>query len=202
MNKIICHIPLLQPFIHTTYFLEFIFLEEDLQKNFEGFTQFCDKDIMIEILTYYGHVHKINYLKKELMVYAEMNKKIVKQKAYLKGQFLDLKLYEAFLEGGPQSILQIAIIMQCGPSSYWQYLTISTSLLSFSFTATKMLLEYPTKVSTLDLFYLSQHIIEIKLFLGFSYQNIFSYGKLYHFSTNVNKHLGKDIINCSYFCTI
>ena len=59
---------------------------------------------------------------------------------------MDLKLYEAFLEGGPQSIVQLMIVMQGGLINYFQIVTIITSLLSFTLAATEIYLRYPTKV--------------------------------------------------------
>ena len=84
--------------------------------------------------------------KNAIYKFAKINYDINKEKTFLQTEFLDMKLFETFLEGGPQSILQIAIFIRYGPTEYWQYVTIATSLLSFCLSATYMYLQYPTKV--------------------------------------------------------
>ena len=90
--------------------------------------------------------HHIPSEKKILLKIAKKVEKIKTHRTYLIGQFMDLKLYEAFLEGGPQSIVQLMIVMQGGLTSYFQIFTIATSLLSFTLAATEIYLRYPTKV--------------------------------------------------------
>ena len=101
--------------------------------------------------------------KNALFKFAKINDDINKQKTFLQAEFLDMKLFETFLEGGPQSILQIAIIIMYGPTDYWQYVTIATSLLSFCLSATYMYLQYPTKVILIiDFGFDMQNILIIK----------------------------------------
>ena len=90
--------------------------------------------------------HHIPIEKKMLLKIAKKVEKIKIHRTYLIGQFMDLKLYEAFLEGGPQSIVQLMIVMQGGLTSYFQIFTIATSLLSFTLAASEIYLRYPTKV--------------------------------------------------------
>ena len=84
--------------------------------------------------------------KQELIELAKTNEYICQHKAFVSGRFLDHKLYEAFLEAGPQSIFQLMIVLQSGFMDEFQIFTILTSILSFIHTATEMYLAYPTKV--------------------------------------------------------
>ena len=84
--------------------------------------------------------------KQELIELAKTNEYITQHKAFVCVRFLDHKLYEAFLEAGPQSIFQLMIVLQSGFMDEFQLFTILTSILSFIPTATEMYLEYPTKV--------------------------------------------------------
>ena len=138
----VCHIPLIQPFIHASYLFEFNYLTQDEKANIMQYENFSNEQI--------GN-HKdsleLQLSKDKLEEFATINKDIKNYRLVLQGKFLKLKILEAFLEGGPQFILQMTIMMQNGPSSYSQYVTIATSLLSFSLAATKILLNFPTEVS-------------------------------------------------------
>ena len=146
------HFPLIQPFIHLSYMLEFQLLEEKLQENYKNYIQHINKivngdyDTSLEKLAEDQRLNIEDHDKNALYKFAKINDDIIKQRTFLQAEFLDMKLFETFLEGGPQSILQIAIIIIYGPSDYWQYVTIATSLLSFCLSATYMYLQYPTKV--------------------------------------------------------
>ena len=154
MNKILCHIPLIQPFIHTTYFVELMLLDQDFKENINAYNGFA------EMFNESYSIFSKCQAKKDLIYFAETNEKIIKQKIFLRGQFLDHKMYEAFLEGGPQSILQLTILMQKGLSSPWQLFTIVTSFLTFCLCATEMLQNYPTRVSIIfiKVHFLNLHI--------------------------------------------
>ena len=149
MRKKLCktlyHFPLFQPFIHIAYFLELIYHDLHLKMSFENHVTFSKRLISRE---YTGALsdHHIPIEKKMLLKIAKKVEKIKTHRTYLIGQFMDLKLYEAFLEGGPQSIVQLMIVMQGGLTSYFQIFTIVTSLLSFTLAASEIYLRYPTKV--------------------------------------------------------
>ena len=70
-----------------------------------------------------------------------------KRKIALLSEFQEKKLYEAFLESGPQMILQLSITLRNGISGYSQILTILTSFLTFVFASGKFFWHYPTLVS-------------------------------------------------------
>ena len=113
--------------------------------NLENYETFSERLISREFTGPLSD-HHIPIEKKMLLKIAKKVEKIKIHRTYLIGQFMDLKLYEAFLEGGPQSIVQLMIVMQGGLTSYFQIFTIATSLLSFTLAATEIYLRYPTKV--------------------------------------------------------
>ena len=119
-----------------------------MQTNFENYVKFSERLITRECTGPLSD-HHIPSEKQILLKTAKTVEKIKTHRTYLIGQFMDLKLYEAFLEGGPQSIVQLMIVMQGGLTSYFQIFTIVTSLLSFTLAATEIYLRYPTKVYTI-----------------------------------------------------
>ena len=72
-----------------------------------------------------------------------------KKKTKVMNDFLQLKLYEAFLEAAPQAILQIMIVFRQGFSSPLDIFTITTSMLSLSLCAINLYWKYPTQVCDL-----------------------------------------------------
>ena len=176
MFGFIKHFPMIQPIIHLSYVLEFQLLDEALQNNYSNYIRHIDKftnknDVNHEYDDYDNSCKKAidsldqmaycdvkteeliipktilaNCDRNAIFKFAKINDDIKKQKTFLQTEFMDMKLFETFLEGGPQSILQIAIFIMYGPADYWQYVTIATSLLSFCFSSTYMYLQYPTKV--------------------------------------------------------
>ena len=54
-----------------------------------------------------------------------------KKKTRVMNEFLQLKLYEAFMEAAPQAILQVMIVFRRGFSGPMDIFTISTSLLQW-----------------------------------------------------------------------
>ena len=68
------------------------------------------------------------------------------KKTKVMNDFLQMKLYEAFLEAAPQSILQIMIVFRRGFSDPMDIFTITTSMLSLTMCATNLFWKYPTQV--------------------------------------------------------
>ena len=69
----------------------------------------------------------------------------------IKGEFHDFKIMESFLEGAPQSILQLMIILQQETLIQvgWDtWLSIGVSFLNFTYGAAGIYCERPTKVCT------------------------------------------------------
>ena len=161
INKTLC-LSIFRPFIHFAYLVELKFIDEDLKQNFNNYVRFADK--LIE------NVQKINNEedKLKLMRFGENNEKLLNQRDLLRSQFFSEKLYETFFENCPQGMLQLMIIMQSGVTSYFQYFTICTSILSFSLSAVEMLLLNPTKVSIISNFNLLKRLYH-------SYMGVYGY---------------------------
>ena len=83
---------------------------------------------------------------KESIEIAKECDRLQKKKTMVMNDFLNMKLYEAFLEAAPQAILQIMIVFRKGFSDPMDVFTISTSLLSLTACATNLFWKYPTKV--------------------------------------------------------
>ena len=62
------------------------------------------------------------------------------------GDHYKSKIYETFLEGAPQSMLQLYIVLETGNITELQWATLLSSFFSFTYSATGIFLEYPTKV--------------------------------------------------------
>ena len=67
--------------------------------------------------------------KSKMFQHGVTHEKHIKDKAQLLTNFLDYKLYEAFLESGPQFVFQLMVIFQDGVSSPVQWFTIVIILL-------------------------------------------------------------------------
>ena len=109
-----------------------------MDENFKDYVTFADK--VIENGNDDLNEDKVD----QLYALARKDDERKKKTNHLNLQVLKMKLFEAFLESGPQSIVQLMIIMKNGVSDNFQLFTLFTSFLSFSKTATKLYLEYPT----------------------------------------------------------
>ena len=85
------------------------------------------------------------------------------KKTRVMNDFLQMKLYEAFLEASPQAILQIMIVFSRGFSDPMDVFTITTSMLSLTMCATNLYWKYPTLVSIflIDVFSQENILIEV-----------------------------------------
>ena len=117
-----------------------------MQENINEYNRYSEK---FQDPSY--EANELNKDKQELIELAKTNEYITQHKAFVCGRVLDHKLYEAFLEAGPQSIFQLMIVLQNGFMDEFQLFTILTSILSFIPTATEMYLAYPTKVKKVHL---------------------------------------------------
>ena len=120
-----------------------------MDENFKNYVTFADK--VIENGNEDPNEDKLD----QLHMHARKDYERKKKQNNLNLQVLNMKLFEAFLESGPQSAVQIMIIMKNGVSDRFQLFTLFTSFLSFSKTATKLYLEYPTAEVTCCLLYTS-----------------------------------------------
>ena len=91
---------------------------------------------------------KNNYLE-QIKYLVEKNVEARKQIRKVMGEICNFKIMETFLEGAPQSILQLYIVIQTKDIKEVElltWLTITISILSFTLTSVEMYLEHPTEV--------------------------------------------------------
>ena len=85
----------------------------------------------------------------KISVFVKMNYNAKKYQKQIMGDYFNFKKIETFLEGVPQSILQLEIALQdhkIEDVDWFTWLTISTSIVSFTFTTADIFLQHPTKV--------------------------------------------------------
>ena len=132
------HVPILQPFVHLTFFTELRRLDNKIQENQQDYTDFA--------ASLESNEKTLEEKVKDAFKYGHSNHNNLKEKNTLLAKFLDLKLLEAFLEAGPQFAFQISVILQDGISSGTQIFTIVTSALSLTWASSELYLKYPTEV--------------------------------------------------------
>ena len=116
-----------------------MFLHQDsqqLKKQFEEKTDQIGKDAR-KAKESEAEVKQIANMANDANVYTEE----------LQGTFFDMKIYEAFLEGAPQSILQLYIILTSCEIKPFQWFTLITSFLAFTYASSEIFLKCPTKAS-------------------------------------------------------
>ena len=59
----------------------------------------------------------------------------------------EYRIFEAFLEGAPQSILQLYIILSSCSIQDFQWLTLVSSFMAFTYASSEIYLKCPTKVN-------------------------------------------------------
>ena len=138
------HLPILQPFVHMTFLKELWKFDKNIQENQQEYTKFA-KSLDSNKDTLEDNV-------REALEFGKKNHKYLEYKNKLLTNFLDLKLFEAFLEAGPQFAFQISVILQDGISGPTQLLTIVTSALSLTWASSELYLKYPTEVSICQIY--------------------------------------------------
>ena len=133
------HVPIVQPFVHLTFFLELMGMDKKIQENQNEYTNFATGLDLNE--------GTLDDKVKDALDYGKQNHKKLVEKNTLLATFMDLKLLEAFLEAGPQFAFQISVILQDGISSDTQIVTIVTSALSLTWASSELYLKYQTEVS-------------------------------------------------------
>ena len=133
-----CHIPIIQPIVHFTYFIELRNLDNQLAENQHKYIEFRDSVEQNE--------KPLDEKQEEAYTYGRTNSQHLKSKKTLLATFLELKLLEAFLEAGPQFVFQLSVMMQDGVSSYNQIITICTSAVSLIWASSELFLKHPTEV--------------------------------------------------------
>ena len=140
-GSFLCHIPVIQPIVHFTYFTELRNLDNQLAENQGKYVQFRDSVI-------WGTKNEKSLDEKqgEAYTFGRTNSQHLNAKKTLLATFLELKLLEAFLEAGPQFVFQLCVMMQDGVSSYNQIITICTSAFSLIWASAELFLKHPTEV--------------------------------------------------------
>ena len=136
LKRIASHFPLIQPIVHTWYFLQLRKNKGIMLKARKFYQSFKPEDIKNDNLLH----HQVQVNKA-----AEDYTKARKAFSSLKTEFQEMKLYEAFGEACPQAILQVSIIMQVGYITPLQCFTIATSVFSFSRNSSSIFLLMKTK---------------------------------------------------------
>ena len=132
------HVPILQPFVHCTFFKKLRSLDNHIQENQKKYAEFAEN---------LDTSKKLEDNTTEAFKYGHTNHDLLKEKNTLLATFLDLKLLEAFLEAGPQFAFQLSVILQDGLSGYTQIFTVVTSALSLTWASSELYLKYPTEVN-------------------------------------------------------
>ena len=136
LKRIASHFPLIQPIVHTWYFLQLRKNKGIMLKARNIYQSFKPEDVTNDNLLH--HQVQVNKAAKD---YAGARKAF----SSLKTEFQEMKLYEAFGEACPQAILQVSIIMQLGYITPLQCFTIATSVFSFSRNSSSIFLLMKTK---------------------------------------------------------
>ena len=139
MNFLV-HFPLLQPIISLSYLLEIQAIDDKILENKTNYKKFESAE------TYMDQSNR-KVCRKTALGCSRTNTRLKKLRIALVSEHLDTRMYEAFLESGPQASLQIMVVMSQGFSGYMHLASILTSLGSLTSYANDMFLEYPTKVS-------------------------------------------------------
>lgn len=133
-----CHFPIIQPFVHLTYFRELRLLDKQIQENFKAYR--VSRSMMIP------GTKALAEKQEEAYSFGRKNYDCIFQKNQLLAAFLQLKLLEAFLEAGPQFAFQVSVILQDGLSGTTQIIAIITSAISLTWASSELFLNYPTEV--------------------------------------------------------
>lgn len=158
-NSFWCHLPIIQPFVHLTYFQQLRSRDNKISQNQQDFVNFRESEKFSNLSLQEKQSNAIDFGRKN-------NQLLIKKKKLL-ATFLELKMLEAFLEAGPQFVFQISVMMQDGISSYNQIFTICTSAFSLIWASSELYLNFPTEVSRY--WFLHTHVEE--KFMFYSFQN-------------------------------
>ena len=141
------HLPLIQTIIYLGFFFEFQFLHQEIYeitKKFQKVSREINEEFQREGQKFSKET-KIQKLK-EIRYYAKKAHDAKTYQNQVKADFYDLKIYETYLEGAPQSVLQLYIILHTCSIEPFQWGTLITSFMAFSYASAEIYLTYPTKV--------------------------------------------------------
>ena len=142
----IYHLPFFQTWAMINYFLKLIILQKSTKFLVQEHKLFTKKVLSQTTSSNKKH-EKIGNVK-ELETRASKYYDSTMYIQYIIGKASNFKLSETFLEGGPQSVLQLYIVIkeQQEEVTNLQIFTICTSFLGFAFGAMCTYLTQPTKV--------------------------------------------------------
>ena len=132
-----------QPVIHASFLFELKAIREVCKKIDEKY-QKLTVDIIKE-----KNINRDDRIK-EIKELAKQRNEARQYQLKLQGTFYDFKLMESFLEGAPQSILQLVIIFQdkhLYELEWFSIFNIGLSFISFTKTACEVFNQHPTQVN-------------------------------------------------------
>lgn len=119
-----------QPVVNLSYFFELKILAQKVYGNILAYNE--EEIDSIEYQKTIGQATKG----------AQLNKK----REMLLSEFMEMKLYEAYVESGPQSIFQLMRVIQRGFSSPLQCFTLVLSIVSLTLAGAQFFWSCPTQV--------------------------------------------------------
>ena len=145
----ILQLPVCQQLAYFSIFLELSIIDMSDKKILTSNQELTEKIVNSPKKIYSEASKQIYVIQKSAILngYAKRSHKLSKMRIILLTEFLQMKLYEAFLEAAPQAILQVMIVFRRGFSDPIDIFTITTSLLSLTMCATDLFWKFPTQVS-------------------------------------------------------
>ena len=136
------HLPPVQTVISIGYFLEMQFLEQDSDKIKHEFFS-----LAMEVIEKFKETKQVDKSKEEeLRRLAKLAHETNMYSQKVEGEFYDMKILEAFLEGAPQTVLQLYVVLSTCNIEDIQWVTLITSFLAYTKTCSEIFLRCPTEV--------------------------------------------------------
>ena len=140
-GSFLCHIPIIQPLVHFTFFKQLRLVDNKIYKNHDDYVSFREETTFEK-----RSERELPEKVEEAYSYGRKNLTYQTEKKKLLAKFLEMKLLEAFLEAGPQFVFQIVVMLQDGITGYNQILAVCTSAFSLIWASSELYLKYPTEV--------------------------------------------------------
>ena len=137
------HLPIMQTIISVGYFLELQFLEQDAEQIKSDFFVLTQK-----VKAKFQESEEVDKSEEEEI--RKLAKQAYETKMYteqVEGIFYDMKILEAFLEGAPQTVLQLYIVLTTCNIENFQWVTLITSFMAYTKNCCEIFLRCPTEVS-------------------------------------------------------
>ena len=141
------HFPLIQTLVHSIFTIQLHCVQAD-KKAIEEENKGLPIKVMKELSNSEDFSEKKEENKARIQQIAKQYHNACEFEKKLMGSFQEFKIMEGFLEGAPQSVLQIVIMLREYEDVDWfTYFTIATSFFSFSKTTAEIFLIHPSKVN-------------------------------------------------------